>query len=71
MTSKRTRSSSSTIAKTIGNFITQNFLKNPEEEVCRFSDLEISQLKSTGVFPESVINHPYDQNCRSDFVSRS
>ncbi|MFS7947459.1 hypothetical protein Hanom_Chr06g00548541 [Helianthus anomalus] len=63
MANKRTRLSNLVSEKTIRDFIMQNLIECPEQEICSFSNIEISQLKSFSIFPDSAVFRPYDQGC--------
>ncbi|MFS7945179.1 hypothetical protein Hanom_Chr06g00521121 [Helianthus anomalus] len=63
---RQTRSSSGDFAPT---FTTQNLLKNPEQEICSFDNVDIAALRSSGDFPDGVIFQPFDRDLRSDVPS--
>ena len=51
-------------------FMCQNLLSKPETETCSFTDHDIKQLVKSECFPAKTIFHPFDQNLRSDMISK-
>ena len=52
------------------DFYCQNLLSRPEIETCTFTDLDIKKLIETNCFPNETVFHPFDQNLRSDMISK-
>ncbi|KAJ0653101.1 hypothetical protein HanOQP8_Chr15g0579731 [Helianthus annuus] len=49
--------------------VSQNLIREPENEICSFNNADIAALKDFGAFPAGTIIRPFDREARSDVVS--
>ncbi|KAK9069355.1 hypothetical protein SSX86_011258 [Deinandra increscens subsp. villosa] len=68
---KRTRSSSVApgAPATVGDFVDQGFIPVKSEESCRFTDIDVKDLKESGQFPSNAVFFPFDPRLKADWVS--
>ena len=62
----RTRSHSN---EPIPTLVSQNFIREPEKEICSFNNADIAALKDSGAFPIGTVIRPFDREVRSDASS--
>ncbi|XP_076940234.1 uncharacterized protein LOC143609341 [Bidens hawaiensis] len=55
----------------IEDFVSQNLLASPANEICTFGNTDIANLRSRGCFPAGTVFRPFDAALSSDFVSKT
>ena len=67
MTKKSSRATPVPEVDDAGDLISQNLLASPEQEVCKFTDLDIQSI--VPYFPKNTVFHPFDSSLKSDCIS--
>ncbi|KAJ0807740.1 hypothetical protein HanOQP8_Chr00c002g0684171 [Helianthus annuus] len=53
----------------VANLTSQNFRREPQNEICSFNNADIATLKDSGAFPAGVVIRPFDREVQSDASS--